>query len=337
MNEKQATRETQPIRSKSDLPQKAKAYTLTMLLAAGTLLNFVLPVRPALAQDSFAELSPGAQEVARDLNIDEELKQLFAIRAQRQARLGTSSDTTKASKLSPDDPEAIKIILLRQEINETITAAFLELRVLIAHLDKESTSYTALRNYLEDKRDRAIRLNSITNFIATGTMSMVANGFQIPPGETPETVGAIIGTLGGALSTGISTWALKLSGGVKVGAQGQANMLSKLFDIEADQEHDYPHEVWRFVTDKSPDDESGLSRKDALIKRWIELKRIKGIKSDADKKRLQLLCDAVVQEKSVDIDLLEDRSAMLADVKAMVSLMFEELLELIRAIHGRSS
>lgn len=288
------------------------------------------------AQDSFGELSPGAQEVARDLNIDEELKQLFAIRAQRRARLGTSSDTTKASRLSPEDPEAIKIILLRQEINETITAAFLELRVLIAHLDKESTSYTALRNYLEDKRDRAIRLNSITNFLATGTMSMVANGFQIPPGETPETIGAIIGTVSGALSTGISAWALRLSGGTKVAAQGQANMLSKMFDIEADKDHDYPPEVWRFVTDKSPD-EDGLSRKDALIKRWIELKRIKGIKSEVDKKRLQLLCNAVVQDRSVDIDLLEDRSAMLADVKAMVSLMFEELLELIRAIHGRSS
>ena len=226
---------------------------------------------------------------------------------------------------------------MRQEINETITAAFLELRVLIAHLDKEATSYTALRNYLEDKRDRAIRLNSITNFITTGSMSMVANGFQIPPGETPETIGAIIGTLSGAISTGISAWALRLSGGMKVSAQGQANMLSKMFDIQADKDHDYPPEVWRYVTEKLPEEQSGLSRKDALIKRWIDLKRINGIKSDADKKKLQLLCNAVVQEKSVDIDLLEDRSAMLADVKAMVSLMFEQLLELIRAIHGRSS
>lgn len=330
--------ETRRIRSTPDLFNRLKVFTLSLAFCASTVLFFwYLCPAPVSAQDSFSELSAGAQQVARDLDIDDELKQLFAIRAQRRARLGASGDTTKASALSPDDPEAIKIILLRQEINETITAAFLELRVLIAHLDKEATSYTALRNYLEDKRDRAIRLNSITNFLASGTMSMVANGFQIPPGETPETIGAIVGTLSGALSTGISAWALRLSGGIKVDAQGQANMLSKMFDIAADSDHDYPPEVWRYVTERPTDDENGLSRKDALIKRWIDLKRIKGIKSEADRKQLLLLCNAVTQEKSVNIDLLEDRSAMLADVKAMVSLMFEQLLELIRAIHGRSS
>lgn len=204
---------------------------------------------------------------------------------------------------------------------------------MIARLDEEGTAYNALKAYMEDKRDRSIRINNISNFLSNGALTMASNGWEIPPGETPETVGAMIGAASGAVTTGISAWALKLSGGEKRSSGVAPNMLAKFFNFETGPDNDYPREVWRFLTDTTQ--APGESRKSALIKRWVELKRIEEINTTQGKLKLARICGTVPQSRTVNIDLLDDRVSMLADVKATVSLMFNQLLELMRAVHGK--
>lgn len=292
---------------------------------------WLLPARAA----GFEELSPSAKEVASDLGIDDELKALFSLREKRAAGRENAGDTTELSSLNDNDPDLIKIILLRQEINETILSAVLELRVILARIDEEITSYNAVRAYLEDRRDKAIRLNNITNFISGGALNMVSNGMEVPSGETPETVGAMVGVLGGAVSTGISSWALKISGGERRTAIVNPNMLAKVFGLPTGPDHDYPPRIWNFLNDIPPGSSTRETRKEKLVRRWLELRRIDGLNTKEHKERLALLCSTIPMKKGVDIDLLEDRAAMLQDVKAALSLMFNELLELMKSIHKR--
>ncbi len=289
------------------------------------------------AQTQFSDLSPSAQEVAQDIGIDDELKELLALKAKRASLFPdtASGDNTSASSLKISDPDTIRILLLRQEITETILASTIDLRVVIAHIDEEGSTYSGLKAYLEDRRDRAIRRNTTANFLSNGALTMASNGWEIPPGETPETIGAMIGAVAGGVTTGISAWALKINGGEKRSAQTAPNMLAKFFNQPTDTNHDYPKEIWRFLTDAQPLSPNRESRKEKLLKRWIENKRVEQINTPQGKQRLALLCGTVPQVKSVTIDLLDDRVAMLADVKATVSLMFAQLLELMRAIHGR--
>ncbi|HMW92603.1 MAG TPA: hypothetical protein PLC15_16290 [Candidatus Obscuribacter sp.] len=291
--------------------------------------------------DQFQTLSPSSREMAIDLGIQDDLTALFSLRARRNKRLAaqgqgtTGNDTTKVGSLAADDPDALQIVLLRQEINETILSAVLELRVVISKIDNEITAYNAVRSYLEDRRDRSIRLNNISNFIVSGALNMISNGLEIPPGETPETVGAMIGVLGGATSTGISAWSLKIAGGEKRTATIAPNMLAKVFGLPTGAEHDYPRQIWRFFTNIPPGSTAKESRKERLMRRWLELKRIDGLNTAEQKKRVALLCSTTPVVKGVDIDVLEDREAMLSDVKATLSQMFNELLELMTSIHSR--
>ncbi|MBK7750446.1 MAG: hypothetical protein IPP97_21720 [Candidatus Obscuribacter sp.] len=298
----------------------------------------------ALAQNQFSDLSPSAQEVAQDIGIDDELKELLALKAKRSNQTNDTTDSTgskgrhdntSASSLKVDDPDTIRILLLRQEISETILASTLDLRVIIARIDQEGAAYSELKSYLEERRDQAIRRNNTANFLSNGALTMASNGWEIPTGETPETIGAIIGAVAGGVTTGISGWALKISGGEKRSAEIHPNMLAKLFNQPVDSDHDYPREIWRFMTDPMPQSATRESRKDRLLKRWVELKRVEQINTPQGKKHLAQLCGTVPQVNTVNIDLLDDRVAMLYDVKATVSLMFAQLLELMRAIHGR--
>jgi hypothetical protein len=127
----------------------------------------------ALAQNQFSDLSPSAQEVAQDIGIDDELKELLALKAKRSNQTNDTTDSTgskgrhdntSASSLKVDDPDTIRILLLRQEISETILASTLDLRVIIARIDQEGAAYSELKSYLEERRDQAIRRNNTANF-----------------------------------------------------------------------------------------------------------------------------------------------------------------------------
>jgi hypothetical protein len=289
---------------------------------------------PCFAQEHFSQLSSGAQEVAKDLGINDELETFFSLRA----RFSSSDSQIRSRKLTTSNTsleERVQLVELKQEILENLMASFLEMRVTIAKIDSEITGYDEVRNYLEDKRDRAVRLNNITNFISTGTLSTIGNAFQIAPGEAPEITGAVVNTLSGMVATGISTYSLRLNSGEKHSASVHPNMLAQIFGLTINQEKTYPPSIWRFLNDPSPLNNEKTTRLAELINRWITLKRIQAPNTRNGKSSLPLLCGTIVQKNSISIDVLDDRSAMLSDIKALISLMFQDLMEIIQAVRNK--
>ena len=94
-----------------------------------------------------------------------------------------------------------------------------------------------------------------------------------------------------------------------------SNILAELFDPPALSDSGYDPIVWSFLNDVAPNEEEGLTRKERLIQTWITVQRTDPPSTSA-------------------IDNLEDRSAMLEDVRAKISFLKRDLAALLLSLPG---
>jgi len=69
-----------------------------------------------------------------------------------------------------------------------------------------------------------------------------------------------------------------------------------------------------------------------LIAEWMQLGRIGPPDAPGSQKKIDLLTSRIAEHKRLSINLLADRSAMLADLRARVSLMNRDLRDLMKAV-----
>ena len=92
------------------------------------------------------KLSPGAANLAQTLGVSAKLSQLMT--------LPTGTEREKFAAM-----------ILKQEIIEAVLCQTLEVRSCLGRLDVEIAEADDLQAFLQEKRDKAIRLNTIANFI----------------------------------------------------------------------------------------------------------------------------------------------------------------------------
>ena len=111
-----------------------------------------------------------------------------------------------------------------------------------------------------------------------------------------------------------------------------SNMLAEFFDRPALGDSRYDPIVWSFLNDVAPTDQEGLARKDRLIQTWITLKRTDPPSTSAGKDKIDRVTSQPSNKLPLTIDDLEDRSAMLEDVRAKVSFLKRDLAALLLSL-----
>ncbi|HEY9678303.1 MAG TPA: hypothetical protein V6C76_09860 [Drouetiella sp.] len=273
------------------------------------------PMSCYAADETFPDLSPAATEVSKDIGVANYITALRALHAAQ-----------------PDDKAIrrdIEYLYSKQQMTEILLTTFLETRDVTADVDDEMTRSLELKGLLEARRDRAIRLNNITNFTSGGALAMIGSGIQIGGRLSTGNAGNVMEIGAGALSTAISTYALKQSSGEKRSSGANPNMLAKMFDLPGGEKREMPLPVWNFLNEPIPNG-NGYSRRDLLIERWVQIGRIPPPKSKAGQRRIALLSGTVPQTHEVTIDLLDDRAAMLNDTRAVIGEMSRQLLEIMQ-------
>jgi hypothetical protein len=237
---------------------------------------------------------------------------------------------------SRSDAEKLRVLIAKQELTETLLCQSFEVRSCLGKLDMEIAEADDLQAFLEERRDRAIRLNTVANFISGGITGIVGGSLDVSQ-VTEKGAGSI--DLGeGITQTAIALLALKEQQGERRLMEGMPSMLARLFDNENvgtsySKVRDYPVTIWNFLNSSSGG--SNLTRREILINHWNDLKitgRHKVFKAVQDGKIKHLL--GTHPRTVVTIDLLDARSAMLHDVRAIISQMDQYLLELMQ--HVRS-
>ena len=91
----------------------------------------------------------------------------------------------------------------------------------------------------------------------------------------------------------------------------------------------YPATVWTFLNEPAPNAANGVTRKRQLLDTWVSVKRIDSLESW---EKIDRVTSQPSQLLQLSIDDLEDRAAMLQDVRARISFLKRDLGNLLTSL-----
>jgi hypothetical protein len=249
----------------------------------------------------------------------------------RTARIiGALSQINQLNELTQTRSDALKIMSLREQILEKVMAASLQVDATIAQIDNEIAQSNELRGYLADKRDKTVNRANLLSIVTGGGLGGTSAALQLPSGQNKAS--SIVGIAGGALSSGLAISGIRAQKGGSRPFEFNSNMLAELFDRPTLDDSRYTPIVWSFLSDVAPTDQDGLTRRARLIQTWISLKRTDPPSTAAGKKKIDGVTSQPSDKLPLTIDDLEDRSAMLEDVRAKLSFLKRDLAALLLSL-----
>ncbi|MBV8553718.1 MAG: hypothetical protein JOY54_20660 [Acidobacteriaceae bacterium] len=287
-------------------------YTAVALLVGLSFQHSTAAQRsPQLANSS--ELPPSAEEVASATGILPLLQRLQEI-----------------TLLTPASINPWEVLSLRQEIVEDVLSSSLQVDATIAQIDNEIAQAGELRGYLADKRDRAINMLNLSSLAIGGTLGIVSSALQLS--TNLARAGNATGIVSGTVTSTLSAIGLKEQKGKERQFTFPSKMLAKLFNRPADTNSEYPPAVWEFITSVAPTDPDKITRQERLIRTWVQVKRIDSPDTPSGKVKIEHVTSRPSDNYKLTIDDLEDRGAMLQDLRAKLSLMKRDLGLLLQAL-----
>ena len=150
--------------------------------------------------------------------------------------------------------------------------------------------------------------------------------------DSTKGAGNIIGFAAGGISTLLSFHSIRQQRSGKRPAWVLPDMLSPFFGVSQEQQGRYPNAIWAYLNSAPPGTPSQASRRERILAEWLKAGRFSSLDSPEGKAKIALLTDTNAANKKLSIDLLSERSAMLADVRDEISLMKRDLYNLLREI-----
>jgi hypothetical protein len=240
-------------------------------------------------------------------------------------------------------------LAVRQEITEKILAASLEIDSVNAVIDSEVDQLRSIRADLQAKRDKAQNIINIASIVTGGAFGAVTSALQFKPSTV--NLGNGIGVAGGAGSVVLSLIGIHKQGGGRRPLGDSARMLARFFGRQPDAIEAipsvYPEAVWSYLNSVAPSQPSLspsnssqsnspqsniVTRREQLVAKWRAEGRIKQDTSPKSERRLESISGNISQVRELNISDLDNRVAMLLDVRAKVSLMKRGLSEIVRAL-----
>lgn len=289
-----------------------RAIMIGMSFARG-LLIFALPFMPWSAE---AQSLVGGQPIGPGLESTAQLA-------------GVLSEVTELRTLSgstaPED--RWRTLWLHQLIFERIMAASLQVDAAIAQIDNEIARANEVHSYLADRRDRTVNRLNLLSVIVGGGVGATSSGLQLSSSLVKPAAGVGIGA--GTLSASLALAGIRAQKGKSSQIDFQSNMLAEFFDRPVLPDSRYPETIWTFLNESAPSSPDGRTRKQQLVQTWINVKRIDSLAS-VDK--IRRLTSQPSERLFLSIDDLEDRAAMLQDVRARISFLKRDFGALIASL-----
>jgi hypothetical protein len=268
---------------------------------AAILITFCLP--RVWSQD--LPLSPEARQAASILRIEPQIDQLLAI--------------PPAGRTSP------RALALRQQISEAALLASLQIQGVQAEIDRETAQIREIRQTLESDRDRDVAIATLAALIAGTGVGVVAQALQLRP--STDQLGNEIALGAGSASTALSLLTILFQRGDKE-TLAAPNMLAPFLGQPLTGTSSYPPVVWDYLNSVPAGVPIHETWREQLLDEWKKFGRLNPNGSHY-RRRIELLTSGIGRRRRLSIDLLLDREAMLADVRARVGLMNRELAQLL--------
>ena len=223
-----------------------------------------------------------------------------------------------------------RVLALRQRVYERVLTASLEVDATTAAIDNEIARSTEVRGFLADKRDRNVTRANLLSALFGGGLGAASAGLQLSSKQTSAT--AATGIAGGAISVGLSVYGIHAQrGGTRI-LDAPSNMLAPFFDRPELPANHYPQVVWKFLSNVPPSEPAHLTRREQLIGTWLELKRLDSLTTPSGRTKVEHVTSLPDQHLNLTVDDLEDRIAMLQDVRAKLSYLKRDLAALLASL-----
>lgn len=240
--------------------------------------------------------------------------------------LTTLETAFKKWKASKDAQDAIAYLMAKQEYNETLIGLLFDVRRCTNAIDREIARNATRAASLAELRDKAIRYNTYADFVAGGLTGILAGALEL--GDLSRFAYNSVDVAEGVGQSVLSSWAFRAEhrGDRRQGAI--PNVLNAIIDPSA-VHNAYPPSVRSFLN-TAPAGET-QTRADILVHRWKKLNfcLIHSGHRMNKQQRVKHITGTHTEAATLTIDLLEDRTAMLQDLRAEVTIMDEHLAELL--------
>jgi hypothetical protein len=313
--------------------QILKSTTLCALTVSGFL---VVLFTTCPAQESPPVATEGNRRVADAPSNEGERSKLPPNALQMARIIGVESDIEKLSSLSAAKEAgaapglSLEELSLRQQINDAVIVASLDVDSVAAEIDYEREQTVELRSIWRYKRDRAIGTTNLAVLAAGTGLGIVSGLLQFS--KTTSSVGNAVGFAAGGISTLFSLRSFRQVHGGKRPAWVLPNMLAPFLRQPEEQHSHYPDDIWAYLNTAPSGAASQASRKEQMFAGWVAAGRIAPPNSPKWKRRIELLTSTNAADKDLNIELMNERAAMLADLANQVSLMKHDLADLLRGL-----
>lgn len=258
-----------------------------------------------------ATLSPVARDMAEQLEVMPIIKQLELYESQPKIDAATE----------------IERIKLKQNLTFKISLAQLQVRDVTAKIEHELAYINRLNGVLQEQRDKAIKLNSIENVVASGGISQMGNSLSYMANQVPNNTFQVIAS---TATIGLGAWALKKQQGGAHKMEPDPNMLAQVFNIPPDANSTYAPFVWKYLN--RPAVNARQTRLAALFDYWRKFDVIpNNLNTPQSRRRIAILTNTALNGRAT-IDVFNDRSDLLADLRSEVFQCDTDLLELLCGI-----
>lgn len=225
---------------------------------------------------------------------------------------------------------SVEELAFRQQITEAVLTASLDVDGISAEIDYERAQILDLRELLSKANDRRVHLLTLASIVAGTGSGVVGTAMQFS--NRTAIAGDIVGVAGGSAGVILTVLGLRQPGRAR--SLGIApNMLAPIFGRRPELQSVYPQDVWTYLnTPPATDPRVNVPWKDELITEWVRQGRIGAPNAPGSQKKIDQLTSRIAEHERLSIGSLTDRSAMLADLGARVSLMNRDLRDLTKAV-----
>lgn len=232
-----------------------------------------------------------------------------------------------AASSNPSDQT--KLVALEQQVLMQVTAASLQVHATTGQIDSEIADTKELENYLSGRRDSKVDLLNLINLGIGGTLGTASSALG---GTVHDRASAVTGVVAGGAAAALSILELRMQRGQAQILHAPSNMLSEVFDRPPGSNDMYPPVVLAFMHSVPPDDKDRLSRQEQLIHDWVEVGRIPPPDSAKGREKIEHLTSLPGQTIKQSISDLDDRQAMLYDLRVRLNYIQQDLATLLDSI-----
>lgn len=301
---------------RSSIVGRRSVFRPRVLVAFVVASAFVMNGNLALGADDAptpTTMNASLRQVASIIGLLPVMEQITAMQAQFHNVVPTPSLEYLAKRQ--------KLLYLREKENQILSTANLEVNATRGFIESDMAHVAEAQAAMVEKRARVLRRNTIINFVSGGLTKITGYSIALAGPDTPTN---ILEVVDGSVQCGLS--------GLTMKELHEENFLVKELPPrlaalnQSENRHVYPEQVWDFLNAPPLDGSGQTSRKEALAATWQQrgmmARTDKAVKLRAGTTRHHLALARIAPQ------LLEDRAAMLSELRSLVSEMHDSLMAL---------